>query len=239
MDPRFRRANSSGMAAETSLTAARLAAVLELIERDAFVRAWQGSTAPGHWRQESWPGWFAKEVEGLSIVTPDVRVLVLNSVLPTVIVAILSDGWPALSLGASAGADPEVCLEKAWFEASAAYVTQSAHPSDVARSIDEIRTPLDHASFYCEAENLRWIRSFFEGRERLAPSGVDDVWSLVRSLDPVFVNLPSITVNLKVVRAFSQTLEPISFGEDSVAIHSQAASKDAPWRPDQNPHPFP
>lgn len=229
------RPSSSGVALHTDPEVARARAFLELVERDAFARAWYGLGPAWSLSQQQWPDWFAQEVERWRPFTDEVRVLHIPGLLPTVVVAILSAGVPALSVGASCGPDLDQAVQKAWLEAAAGHLVHrgSGAPGDVTTP----RTPREHALYYADPRRSGAIASFFEAPRGPAPDFGGGVEDALVAADPMFVTLPTAPVGLSAVRAFSRSLTPLDFGPASVPPAGWIT--DALWRPDRYPHPFP
>lgn len=235
--PYFRQPTSSGVAAHESVDEAEQNALLELVERDAFVRSWTGEHKPSEWPMTAWPSWFAAEIVAWTELGVTVQVSVLRYDIPTVLVSIHSGEWPALSVGASANPNPESALEKAWFEASAGWLVNRTLDRETVPNRTAIDKPTDHAHFYCEPDNTNLIRTFFEHSPANPPehAGIDSIERVSDTSGIAYVDISRADSPLHVVRALSRSLLPLEFGSNSFPVGSSTMR----WSPNENPHPFP
>jgi len=200
--------SSSGMAAHTSAKTARQLAVLELIERDAFMRTWLGER-----RGRKIIGW-QRFVESSHLDAFDkegweCKVVQIGEAASPVALAVARLG-DRVALGASAGQAPKA-IRKAMGEAWA----QTTRLADVETKAPvercAVSSPEDHG-FFGLAAIARELPAFV-----LADDGEVDVGDLDRL--PTFPDEiyfyewePSLSAPFTVVRALCPDLVPISFG---------------------------
>lgn len=152
--------NSSGTAFHFSEKEARRSALFELIERDAFVRAWVSQRPPLRLSTEliaRWPRVGEIQASGCRI-----DILAFQACQPTIGVRIRRATWPALAFGLATKDSWEEALEKAYIDALAHFVL--SHNLSRRHCEDEPRTPLDHHMYYLDPEHASDIDTFFEGQ---------------------------------------------------------------------------
>ena len=210
--------SSSGVAAWTNADMARKKALLELIERDAIMRCWFYKKSPKKLLYDLYPVHVKKKQSKLQQKGFDLKLLALESDYGLVILAtITSDKFPFFVCGASAGWKlanlDSVCL-KAEQEAEYRLISElrrSDKNSLLKR--EEVLTPLDHGKYYCNkqhADELAWLTKNEEYAELSDPLFNYD--ALLSKLDVVWVDIPGPVETIKIARAFSSKLIPISFG---------------------------
>ena len=141
---RHTSASSSGVAAHTSLSEARASDVAELIERDAFMRAWlsgRPATRVLHWESSAPASFVGPLVE--SGWTVDLIQIAPETTQP-VLVALARRGRQ-IALGSSSGT-PEVALDKSLTEL---WSTATSEPEIAAapQRPEDVASPRDHALF--------------------------------------------------------------------------------------------
>ena len=218
------KGNSSGVAAHTNLDEAKMRALTELIERDAFLKCWHSHISPTRLKVDSCPLHFRRRAEHWRVSGFLVDALKLDAVLPVFLVTIFSPIYPALVSGAAAsrGDDAEAVL-KALEEAEYNLLIARRRNRPPEISVEEIKTPIDHGMFYQRPENavkLAWLiqgpEEAFEARDEMP-----DLDELTERFDVRFVDLTDSEYGwLRVVRAVSPKLAPISFGWKSDYQHS-------------------
>lgn len=234
-DPAYRarlltHANSSGCASGLSIEDAVLRAVLELVERDAFMRHWFAQRPGRAVAVGTLPGW------------ANARVAVLRDAGCAAGVQCLTLGphpaWLAwaqhgtlhfTSVGAAAGLDAEAALRSALEELETQALARLAGvpPQDI--SPQQVRSPADHAALYATASCFRWADAVLYGAEAaafrdLARTFLGQPSALYRSLQerghsPLWVDLslaeaadPMKGERLYTVRALAPGLIPLAFG---------------------------
>lgn len=209
--------NSSGVAAYFNYEQAQERALAELIERDAVMRSWYQQKAPKHVRFEFLPQHVKNRIEYWEQKGRRIHILDLESqYLPVFLVAIVSNQYPCFISGAAAiFGEVTKAMSKALQEAEYNLLLALRNPIGSPFTKDEIRTPFDHGHYYHFPNNLKkisWLWSNCDCSDsfyNIPP----DVKSLITALDVIFVDLSeSPTALIKVVRAISKKMIPISFG---------------------------
>jgi ribosomal protein S12 methylthiotransferase accessory factor len=208
---------STGLASHTSLARAALKALLEVVERDAFMLFWHRRIRCPEVDVSSLEGRGAQVLRRLVDRAQvlghrcDVRLLTLDIPLPIVLVTLSSDTHkPYVVMGCAADCDPEVALRLAFEEAllSLHGITTIAEQDPVytptALAYADIRDLLKHAWVYAVDPELRAVTADqlrFAGRVRAndlprGPSGSTLAqlrWLVeqlaARDLDPIVVDL--------------------------------------------------
>ncbi len=156
-------ATSSGLACGASYAEAALSALLELVERDAFMLVWRNRLSLPRIDPHAAHGVVAWERRYLDGARLRRRVVDLSCVhgLPTLL-AVVEDGAGSLGVGAAAAASPEAAYRKALAEA---YATQGAarrmREDGTSRRahFEEIATFADHIAVYADPRNA--VRAAF------------------------------------------------------------------------------
>lgn len=219
--PLLWRGNSSGVAYHPNRTIAETSALLELIERGAFLKSWEGGSPPKRIRKSHWPTWIRNsEAELWRPLGVRVLLLQLSAATPTVAVALLQDDWPSVTLGMSSRYTFAAAARKAYMEAAASFVSAGPKPS---RRIpeDSVDSPLDHANRFRwpgSNEELGW---FFRGNYNPPTDSPNqqELTGVVNSA--IFLNLSRSP--RFVIRALSTQIEPMWFGHqwapEGVPLH--------------------
>ena len=158
-DPPICRTTSSGLACQTTAAAATLAALLELLERDAFMLTWKARLS---WPLLDWTGNEGLESFARTFLRPTglrCRVVDLSAIWRVPIAAAVArstvvDSAP-LGVGAAAGTTVERAVTKALDEAVrvrtwAQALRRSGTRPTPADDVDELD---DHVRFYAEPAN--------------------------------------------------------------------------------------
>jgi ribosomal protein S12 methylthiotransferase accessory factor len=166
-EPPLCRTTSSGLACHDTHAGAALAALLELLERDAFMITWKARL--------SWPALEWRRDEGLSAFESSVlrptglhfRALDLSAFWDVPIVAAVVRGRTAVGVGAAAAATAERAATKALDEAVRVHtwahaLARAGLPSPAA---DDVREFDDHVRFYADARNVARV-DFLDGSTR-------------------------------------------------------------------------
>jgi ribosomal protein S12 methylthiotransferase accessory factor YcaO len=229
---------TSGTAAHPSAPSAAQSAWMELVERDAFLRAW--------WRREPLrpivPPPRARALIGwLEDLGFTIRLLLLPGSFGIDAVGAFAFGRERLIVGAAAGA-PSSASVKALTEVvaqlGAPAIPSVPHPSAV-------RSPADHAALWsgeASGARLEWLTATdIDPVVASDPSGFVAWRSIEDCPDPkaIFISLPSaVESEIKTVRVLSPSLVPLSFGYDSEP-RGHACLKDFTWpQAPLRPHPF-
>lgn len=166
-EPPLCRTTSSGLACNDTRGGATLAALLELLERDAFMITWK--------TRLSWPGIDWRGNEGLtaferSFLRPTglrIRALDLSAFWEVPVVAAVVRGRTAVAVGAAAAVTPERAVAKALDEAVRVHtwshaLARAGLPTPVA---DEVVEFDDHVRFYADPRNAARV-DFLDGSPR-------------------------------------------------------------------------
>ena len=202
--------NSSGIAAHTDKEAAIKLAVGELIERDAIMRFWRShaaykmgcSTLPTHAKKRI-EFWNKKGRELSFIRLPSVRGV-------TVLAYIRSAEYPCFVCGAAmvySADDIDKAIYKALNECEYAEFAGMEFPKK-APAIADIRRPSDHGDYYKKRENaekLSWLSNIEEPETEILTNEFENIGKEI-----IIVEMSETP--LHVVRAFSNRLIPITFG---------------------------
>jgi ribosomal protein S12 methylthiotransferase accessory factor len=239
----FYKANSSGVAAHSTYEKAADAAINELIERDAFMRAWMTKTPPDIFDKSTLPAYWQKKIdywlergrsmEVLDMSQHDTNVAVVTSVS-------LDGSYPYFFMGAgTSGASFDTAMAKAFEETELGivqklyYMNRDGVPEPIAPdSVGEVE---DHQKLYLHrssSDKLQWLWS---GNMVKFESDMSKGNS-VDLPDPIIVELQSNTPAVRIVRALVPGLIPISFGYGSE--HYSLLNLDSMALP-VDVHPFP
>ena len=244
--------NSSGCAAGTTQADARLAGMLELIERDGFMRHWLAQQPGTGLPVDSLPGAFQARVRAIHDTGFSVSVQTLPSPYAQVIFLMARHAERRVAcVSAGAGLGLQRALESALAELESR-VFSLLHGVAIGRVRPaSVRTPDDHFDLYA---NPTWFdradhlatptthQPFAQAERRDLPSTQALYDGLVaQGIDPLFVDITprqnalGSGERLTVARAFAPGLVPMSFGSGmeprgSVASHHPASTF---------PHPFP
>ena len=231
----FCQVTSNGLAAGADLSSAVTSAVLELVERDAFMLTWL-TQRPG--RRLSIDGSLDPEdheiVRQLRECGAVVELFLLDAGLGIPVVACvgLGDGrrWPGVTVGLGADLNPRTAVRKAIFELgqTGPYICRlmTTGKHRIPSTPDEVRGIMDHALYYTPASRARAIEFLRNGgAEPLALSEL--VEPLEKSLRAAVFPLNAAGVRIavvdvtapdvahspfRVVRALATGLQPIDFG---------------------------
>ena len=107
--------NSNGVAAAASMSVAKSSAFFELIERDAYGRAWISGEAP--YRLSEWPEQLLHIVDVIREAGLVVELCAFQTHAPTAAVAIRGESEPALAFGMATRDNWDEAIEKALQEA--------------------------------------------------------------------------------------------------------------------------
>lgn len=247
---------TSGCAAAASLEAGIERALLELVERDAFMRHWLAQRAGTMIAPGSIPGHLRTRIRLVEEAGCRVCLQWLPSSWGAVILASAShDELGFTTLGAAAAPDPEDALVRAISELeSRVFVWLNGLAAIEPITPDAVRTPADHFVLYTQRNWYRHAETFLmaQASEPASFSALTSRMTTVsttlacrmaeRGLAPFFVDITPAQnaidqgrTPLTVVRAFVPTLVPLTFG----ARLEPRASVDSVHPDASFPHPFP
>jgi thiazole/oxazole-forming peptide maturase SagD family component len=215
----FCQGSSNGLAAAWNWDEAALRATLELVERDAFMTAWDGEK-PGQ-RVAVDDVQLRRVVESVERLGANVEVYALPSACGTVVLCLaLGDGetYPGATIGLSANLDAALAMRGAILELAQTgphlrRMMQSG-AWRIPERAEDVREMPDHAAYYFPA---RRAAAFDRLRTKDAPVSIRDLPE-GRSLTHLRVALVDVTSAdvatgpFRVVRAISPDLRPISYG---------------------------
>lgn len=208
--------SSSGVAAYSDYYHAKKKALAELIERDAIMRLWYEQLSPCKANPSIITLHAKKKTLFWKKNKRDVYVFDLQSeYLPVFLAIIVGDEYPTFVSGAAASFDSaESAINKALQEAEYNLLLALKKPCDSSPSLDDVRTPIDHGHFYQFKENSDKIKWLWENTEFSTNTyeHINKYEELINQLNVAFVDLSEENCNIKVVRAISKRLIPISFG---------------------------
>jgi ribosomal protein S12 methylthiotransferase accessory factor len=249
-EPMIAYSTSNGLAAGPDRDSALAAAIFELVERDAFMLAWNTRRSFPLLDWERSPRLHAYHHRYLAPARARLSAVDLSPVHDVPVVLALVRGLPG-ALVVGAGAAPTV--EEAWLKAvTEAYAVRKAARERVLAGLEppvEVLDFPDHIAFYAYEENAR--RAAFldasaelHGTERIPPVEGDVATHLAaRGIDTYAVDVTSPDVReagLCVMRAVAPRLIPLDVRHDGRFLGGErlrAACPFAELNPD--PHPFP
>lgn len=208
--------DSSGVAAYTDYETAKKRALLELIERDAVMRNWYQRKSAKHINYNKLPQHVKNRIKHWKIRGRNVHILDLDSKFSSVFLTIIeSNTYPCFVSGASAVVTNfENAILKSLQEAE--YNLLLAMENNVYEKIEKekIKTPSDHGKYYYSYENSRKISWLWENKKISTKkiSNISNIDNVISKLEVAFVDLSEPNKSIKVVRAVSKKLLPISFG---------------------------
>jgi ribosomal protein S12 methylthiotransferase accessory factor len=218
----FTSANSSGVAAHSSWEYAITRAILELLERHAFMRAWLAGETGQTIRPSSLPASFRARIARLRALDIKLVVKLLSrDPVPVFMVFAQNAARPFTSVSAAAATRPEEGLDHALGGAEAFVAVRLMVGPPPAVTPQQVRVPGHHASLYSQ-------RAYFRRADHLArdSAAVDmprtrrrhcsdlsllENWARESSYRPVWLPLGARESG-PVVRAFVPGLLPLTFG---------------------------
>ncbi|MBP3634977.1 MAG: YcaO-like family protein [Bacilli bacterium] len=217
--------DSSGIAAYSNYDEAKKRALAELIERDAVMRSWYKQKSPKHVNPKYFSEHIKKRINYWRVKNRKIHILNLESkYLPVFLVIIISKDYPCFVSGAAASiGNINDAMLKALQEAEYNLLLAMENPNYIVPSIKNIKTPHDHGRYYHFYENSQKISWLWSNGEYADITETYNFNKLIDDLNAVFVDLSeSSDSQIKVVRAISKKLVPISFGyQADYYLHSE------------------
>lgn len=246
-------ATSSGCAAGASVQDATGRALLELVERDAFMRHWLAQRPGAALAEDSLPADIQARLRRLRDLPCEIGVQALDSGWAHVYLAwVRDDARPFATLGAAAGLDPAEALARAVAELESRVLAWTRGHAPGLRQPSLARTPADHFDLYGLRRYYRRADALFDARATAADfpglaAGRPMAGALLDRLiaggvSPLIVDLTTSACVLDhgrrwlhVVKAFAPGLVPLSFGHglEPLGMVAQAHRRAL------FPHPFP
>lgn len=231
---RYAIANSSGCAAHPDRKQAVTNALLELVEREAFMVTWLQRLARSHIRTRTLSGSIQKRIRALRTIGFRTSIIDLTfDLTPVIGVVAMNRKLPMLTCSAASAFDATYALEKALREVEAsAYCRLRDGPADDDMDPERVREPEDHAALYEQFAAIREAR-FLEkpGSRTIAfrlVSGRKTPRSLTELVDKIvtaglepLVIEPShntTTHSFSVVRAMVPGMMSLEFGTHFVPV---------------------
>jgi ribosomal protein S12 methylthiotransferase accessory factor len=211
-------ATTSGVAADARAEVAARRALLELVERDAFMWTWLQRLSRPSIATGSLPGPLRRAVAQVAGAGRTVRFVDLTlDTKPVVLCAVL--GPTGHGLGTAAGDAPTAAAARAFAEAVAGW-TADPEPGRLPAA-EAVRLPLDHRRWYGSPERREHAGFLWGGADEI---GLDEVeWderpvaeAVAGVGEPLLVALGAAGRGpLRVVRALVPGLVPLTFGHDA------------------------
>ena len=225
---------SNGLAASTDKDDAALRAMLELVERDAFMASWlTGCSARRIELDDTLNPLLRNVLEGIEALGATVEVYNLpTSVIGTTVLCLaLGDGerYPGVTFGLGSDLDPHSALRQAVLELgqTGPYLRRMMRSKMLVTPTDpaSVREMLDHAAYYFPQERASAFDSLRTGKTSVCLSDLNSVAKrslndCVSALNQAGVRIALIDVTsadvatgpFRVVRAVSPDLQPIWYG---------------------------
>ena len=207
--------DSSGIAAFSTIDEAINRAITELVERDAIMRNWFEQKSPPKISKTSLSIHVQKRIEYWESRDFSVYVLDMKSPYAFVVqVVIVGDQYPFFVKGAAASNNLlENAINKAFHEAEYGLLMKLKKPTKTSIRPEEVRLPEHHGQLYNNLTNRQKIEWLWSSDEiSLFSTCFKGDTNLERLLDVVVVDMSSRNSSIKVVRALSKKVLPISFG---------------------------
>lgn len=257
----YANTSTSGVAAYPSHQGALERAVLELIERDAFMRVWLGRSVTPTVQLASLPAPVRQRLQALAEIGVAVQVKDFSQGLaPVVCVFAQNLGWHFTRVATACAFEPEQALHQALAEVETAVALFV--PGKERRRIEpeDVATPRDHGDLYTQRRYFR--RADFLAAEgplvalRQVGAGMPRNWSALTTLLAAQgkkilhfdLSFPGAALRqgrepLAIVRAIVPGLVPISFGWRTEPLATVRAESKAGRMPRVRagsyfPHPF-
>jgi ribosomal protein S12 methylthiotransferase accessory factor len=234
----FTRTNTSGLAGGPDLPSAVLAAIYELVERDAYMITWLTRLPAARITFDESDGLAAQisrhyarfAIETLAFdVTTDLRIPVVMAVAVD-----HSGALPAAVVGLGCDLDPVSALDRAVMEivqvrtGLVPHFRQHPPPSPLER-YEDVRSLEDHAAFAANPANLHELAFLLTGDSRVHLADLaddsrgsveDDLALCVERLDAAGAKVAFVDLTMpdleafpvRIVRALASGLQPIHFG---------------------------
>ncbi len=256
----FRRmhtsASTSGTAAYPAFEGALVRAILELLERDAFMVTWIRRRATAEIDPRSLPPSIVRRLRALE--SAGLRVTVKDLSLDTVPVACVfaqNPAWHFTCIGTTAGFQAEDAIERALAEVEGIVLARLQREDIPAMAPSRVRSPADHTWLYAQRPHFR--RADFLGApagkirmSAMAPRGPKNARQLYAGIRDLGMRIAWVDITpkraalaqgrtpLHVVRAIVPGLVPVSFGYDAEPLAMKRAQAAGALREPLFPHPL-
>jgi ribosomal protein S12 methylthiotransferase accessory factor len=254
---------TNGLATGTSTSEAATRALLELVERDAFMITWLAKRPATHIVPDASLDRATQKLinkfkqRGL---VPQFYLLHVGVDIPVVLCVVRGDGkdWPGATVGLGADANAATATRKAMLEQ--AFMGPALRREmligrfPIPSGANHVRTPLDHALYYVRPSRARALD--FLDRTRLTvnlsslhtgePTSLESyVKTLSNAGAGIRVAIKDITpptmaatTSLRVVRAVAPQLQPLCFGAGLTRSSCGRLQRLAPTGLNPKPHPL-
>ena len=233
---------SNGLAASCSKDDAALRAILELVERDAFMSTWLTASPTQRLElDDTFDPPLLTVLEGIEVIGATVEVYRLPaSVIGTTVLCLaLGDGerYPGVTFGLGCDLDPRAALKQAVLELgqTGPYLRRMMRSGFLKAAEDPsgVREMLDHAAYYFPKEratafdrlrsretiNLRELQSVATRSLEDCAAALDEADVRVALVDVTSADVA--TGPFSVMRAVSPDLQPIWYGYGLDRIHNK------------------
>jgi ribosomal protein S12 methylthiotransferase accessory factor len=217
---------SNGLAAGDTLSAAVEHAVLELYERDAFLRSWRGLLP-----KRRVTGDCAGIVAHLAECGAQTEVYLLAEMPVCVAAAVaVGDGvqWPAFTLGLGAARDSDRAVRKAILELgqTSPFLARVWRTGEVRvpAKVEDIQSLQDQALYYCDAKRCPEFELWRQTADGLTTLDQADVRLAVADITPVELQ----DGPYRVVRALARGLQRVECGYGFDRVVGARRRNDAP-----------
>ena len=250
---------SNGLAASTDKDDASLRAILELVERDAFMAAWlTGRAAPRIELDDTLDPLLREVIEGLERLGAAVEIYTLptSAIGTTVLCLALGDGenYPGVTFGLGCDLDSRAALKQAVLEIgqTGPYLRRMMNSKTLSAPADPsaVREMLDHAAYYFPRERASAFDRLRSNEHTILLSdlktiGNRSLQACLSALNEAGVRVALIDVTspdvatgpFRVMRAVSPDLQPIwyGYGMDRTPVERLRNMKIASDLPPINP----
>lgn len=208
-------ANTSGCAAHFDIEAAELAALLELIERDAIMKYWFYKQTPDRFKEETLPDdvkWRFRKYREKGV--PVYIVFFKSEFAYVVLVCSIDDNGPPFFVSGAAASFSSVkeAIKKAFDEWEVSFILGGSSEEVEVVALEEVASPKDHGTLYRCINHNSEIDYLCHGQEVDISEVSATQFRNIREIFPVFVRYKTFIDGTYVVRAFSKELIPINFG---------------------------
>lgn len=227
---RYAFANSSGTAAHATIESALEHAVLENIEREAFMVTWLNRIRRTPFRKESLPNSIQRRIHGLELLGFHVEIVDITYDLTPVVLIVLSyTKGSFFSCSTASGYNYECIIDRSLKEAEAsAYCRLRDGSSRTILTKSEVISTMDHGGFYENARRRTHALFLFGDQNDRIPLREMEERVRIRSREMLYDRIASLGMNIyfadmtmqcrlenlsfKVVRAFIPGMVPMNFG---------------------------
>ena len=258
---RFAQVTSNGLAAQSTFEGAALAALYELMERDAFMLYWLAQRPALRIDPSGCDQVTSRALHEVGRLGANCELYLLDvgTKHPTIVCLGLGDGstWPGATIGLSAHAVVDAALQHAVLEHghAGAYIRrlmlEGRH--EAIDGADQVLTGLDHALYYVPADRVRALDSFRSGAESVTLAELRSRYHQEATLDACVAALgesgirtaaadvtsPDVALApLRVVRAFGVYMQPIHFGTGNTRLQNPRLDSLLAGPAASEPHPL-